>query len=252
MKKFLLSMLTLLGATSVWAQSVTVPATRVAQQRTNVLKVTLSSASETRDLQFDLTLPEGISLADEAGTVLDAAAGHVIQYQAQADGSVRFVVVDALVEEGDPTATSADANTYGKKFTDGVLVEIPVLAAADFTGNPAVAHVTNLYISNDAGQNVSADPANFDFNIIMNLLGDVDENGAVEVTDVLLTADVVLNEGVAPANFKNRGAGNIELNDVINVTDVLGIADIILSGSNPAKEMMEDVEPSFVDTLDPQ
>ena len=112
--------------------------------------------------------------------------------------------------------------------------------------------MTNLYISNDAGYNVSADPANFDFNIIMNLLGDVDENGAVEVTDVLLTADVVLNEGVAPANFKNRGAGNIELNDVINVTDVLGIADIILSGSNPAKEMMEDVEPTFVDTLDPQ
>ena len=253
MKKFLLSMLTLLGATSVWAQSVTVPATRVAQQRTNVLKVTLSSASDTRDLQFDLTLPEGISLVENAGTVLDAAAGHVIQYhQAQTGGPIRFVVVDALVEEGNPTATSADAATYGKKFSNGVLVEIPVLAAADFTGNPAVAHVTNLYISNDAGKNVSADPANFDFNIFMNLLGDVDENGAVEVTDVLLTADVVLNEGVAPANFKNREAGNIELNDVINVTDVLGIADIILSGSNPAKEMMEDVEPSFVDTLDPQ
>ena len=245
MKKFLLSMLTLLGATSVWAQSVTVPDTRVAQQRTNVLQVTLSSASDTRDLQFDLTLPTGITLADEAGTVLDAAAGHVIQYQAQADGSVRFVVVDALVEEGDPTATSADAATYGKKFSDGVLVEIPVLAAADFTGNPAVAHVTNLYISNDAGQNVSADPAAFDFNIIMNLLGDVNEDGVVDIQDIVFVIRKVQKESPAPFNM---GAADIDNEGNIDVQDVVGIVDIIqdTTPSSPAKAFVEeysDIEP---------
>lgn len=238
-------MLTLLGATSVWAQSVTVPATRVAQQRTNVLQVTLSSASDTRDLQFDLTLPTGITLADEAGTVLDAAAGHVIQYQAQADGSVRFVVVDALVEEGDPTATSADAATYGKKFSDGVLVEIPVLAAADFTGNPAVAHVTNLYISNDAGQNVSADPAAFDFNIIMNLLGDVNEDGVVDIQDIVFVIRKVQKESPAPFNM---GAADIDNEGNIDVQDVVGIVDIIqdTTPSSPAKAFVEeysDIEP---------
>lgn len=232
-------MLTLLGATSVWAQSVSVPATRVAQQRTNVLQVTLSSASDTRDLQFDLTLPTGITLADEAGTVLDAAAGHVIQYQAQADGSVRFVVVDALVEEGNPTATSADAATYGKKFSDGVLVEIPVLAAADFTGNPAVAHVTNLYISNDAGQNVSADPAAFDFNIIMNLLGDVNEDGDVDIQDIVTLISKIQKESPNPFN---TGAADVYLDKSYDVQDVVGIVDIIQTktpSSSSAKEFVE-------------
>lgn len=239
MKKFLLSMLTLLGATSVWAQSVSVPDTRVAQQRTNVLKVTLSSASDTRDLQFDLTLPEGISLVENAGTVLDAAAGHVIQYQAQADGSIRFVVVDAIVDYDDPDATSADAATYGKKFSEGVLVEIPVLAAADFDGNPAVAQVTNLYISNDAGQNVSADPANFEFNIIMNLLGDVNEDGAVDVQDIVCVIGDIQQE--TPTVF-NRGAADIDNEGNIDVQDVVGIVDIIQTKtpSSSAKEFVDE------------
>lgn len=235
-------MLTLLGATSVWAQTVSVPDIRVAQQRTNVLQVTLSSANDTRDLQFDLTLPTGITLADEAGTVLDAAAGHVIQYQAQADGSVRFVVVDALVEEGDPTATSADANTYGKKFTEGVLVEIPVLAAADFTGNPPVAHVTNLYISNDAGYNVSADPANFDFNIFMNLLGDVNEDGDVDIQDIVTLISKIQKESPNPFN---TGAADVYLDKSYDVQDVVGIVDIIQTktpSSSSAKEFVEEVE----------
>lgn len=239
MKKFLLSMLTLLGATSVWAQSVSVPDTRVAQQRTNVLQVTLTGANANRDLQFDLTLPEGISLVEDAGTILDAAAGHVVQYQAQADGSVRFVVVDALVEEGNPTATSADAATYGKKFSDGVLVEIPVLAAADFTGNPAVAHVTNLYISNDAGQNVSADPAAFDFNIIMNLLGDVNEDGDVDIQDIVTLISKIQKESPNPFN---TGAADVYLDKSYDVQDVVGIVDIIQTktpSSSSAKEFVE-------------
>lgn len=232
-------MLTLLGATSVWAQSVSVPDTRVAQQRTNVLQVTLTGANANRDLQFDLTLPEGISLVEDAGTILDAAAGHVVQYQAQADGSVRFVVVDALVEEGNPTATSADAATYGKKFSDGVLVEIPVLAAADFTGNPAVAHVTNLYISNDAGQNVSADPAAFDFNIIMNLLGDVNEDGDVDIQDIVTLISKIQKESPNPFN---TGAADVYLDKSYDVQDVVGIVDIIQTktpSSSSAKEFVE-------------
>ena len=233
-------MLTLLGATSVWAQSVTVPDTRVAQQRTNVLKVTLSSASDTRDLQFDLTLPTGISLVENGGTVMDAAAGHVIQYQAQTDGSIRFVVVDAIVDYDDPTATSADAATYGKKFSEGVLVEIPVLAAADFDGNPAVAQVTNLYISNDDGQNVSADPANFEFNIIMNLLGDVNEDGDVDIQDIVTLISKIQKESPNPFN---TGAADVYLDESYDVQDVVGIVDIIQeSPISSAKEFVEEVE----------
>ena len=237
-------MLALLSMGSVFAQDFTVPDARVVTARKGVLQVKLTSETTYRDLQFDLQLPEGISLVNAAATpespdvtnVKVGAEGHVIAYNAVEGGKVRFAIYDP---------------TDGKTFTKDVLIEIPVQASEEFTED-AIAHVTDMVASSNDDAATSNTISAFDFKIILNLLGDVDENGAVEVTDVLLTADVVLNEGVAPANFKNRGAGDIELNDVINVTDVLGIADIILSGSNSAKEMMEDVEPSFVDTLDPQ
>lgn len=252
MKKFLLSMLTLLGATSVWAQSFSGPDTRVVPQRTNVLQVTLTGANANRDLQFDLTLPEGISLVENAGTVMDAAAGHVIQYQTQTDGSIRFVVVDALVEEGDPNATSADANTYGKQFSNGVLVEIPVLAAEGFDATeetPAKANVTNLYISKEDGTEFSKTPLSFDINLIMNLLGDVNEDGKVNVTDIMAVASRIKGTPTTPFN---EGAANYNNDAAINVTDIMGIATIIKGGSAIVGAKAFVVEIPIEDTLDPQ
>ena len=245
-------MLTLLGATSVWAQSFSGPDTRVVPQRTNVLQVTLTGANANRDLQFDLTLPTGISLVENGGTVMDAAAGHVIQYQAQTDGSIRFVVVDAIVDYDDPTATSADANTYGKQFSDGVLVEIPVLAAEGFDATaeaPAKANVTNLYISKEDGTEFSSTPLSFDINLIMNLLGDVNEDGKVNVTDIMAVASRI--KGVAQTPF-NEGAANYNNDTAINVTDIMGIATIIKGGSTSVGAKAFVVEIPIEDTLDPQ
>lgn len=250
MKNFLLSMLTLLGATSVWAQSFSGPDTRVVPQRTNVLQVTLTGANANRDLQFDLTLPPGISLVEDAGTVMDVAAGHVVQYhQAQAGGPIRFVVVDALVEEGDPAATSADAETYGKQFSDGVLVEIPVRAAEGFDATaetPAKANVTNLYISKEDGTEFSKTPLSFDINLIMNLLGDVNEDGDVDVTDIMAVANRIQKVETSPFN---EGAADITNEGDIDVTDIMGIANIIQGIGNAKVYRME---LNIEDTLDPQ
>jgi hypothetical protein len=243
MKKGLLTMLALLSIGSVFAQDYSVPDARVVTSRQGVLKVQLSSTTPYRDLQFDLTLPTGISLVTEsvspdspdATNVKEAATGHVIAYNPVGDNAVRFAVYD-----------QANGNT----FSDGVLIEIPVQASDAFTAD-AVANVTNLVTSDAEAKSYAKD--SFNFNIKLNLLGDVDENDRVEVTDILLTADYILNEFVAPNNFKNIGAANVENNNIINVTDILGIADIILSGSgsSSAKEMKKE-EVSFVDTLDPQ
>ena len=246
-------MLTLLGATSVWAQSFSGPDTRVVPQRTNVLQVTLTGANANRDLQFDLTLPEGISLVEDAGTVMDAAAGHVVQYhQAQDGGPIRFVVVDALVESDDQSATSADPNTYGKQFSNGVLVEIPVLAAEGFDATeetPAKANVTNLYISKEDGTEFSKTPLSFDINLIMNLLGDVNEDGKVNVTDIMAVASRIKGTPTTPFN---EGAANYNNDAAINVTDIMGIATIIKGGSAIVGAKAFVVEIPIEDTLDPQ
>jgi len=166
------------------------------------------------------------------------AEGHVIAYNAVDGGKVRFAVYDPK---------------DGKTFTKNVLIEIPVQASDKFTAD-ATAQVSGMVASSDDAAATSNKIDGFPFNIKVNFLGDVDENNKVEVTDILLTADYILNNFVAPANFKNKGAADVESNDAINVTDILGIADIILSGTaNGAKAaMMEESEPNFVDTLEAQ
>lgn len=237
MKKGLLTMLALLSMGSVFAQDFTVPDARVVTARKGVLQVKLTSETTYRDLQFDLALPTGISLVTEAASpespdvtnVKAGAEGHVIAYNAVEDGKVRFAVYDP---------------NEGKTFTTDVLIEIPVQASEEFTAD-AVAHVSGLVASDADAKSLAKD--NFDFNIIMNLLGDVNEDGKVNVTDILAVASRIKGTSTTPFN---EGAANYNNDASINVTDILGIAAIIKGGSASAKAFS--VEIPIEDTLDPQ
>ncbi len=237
MKKGLLTMLALLSMGSVFAQDYSGPDARVVTARKGVLKIQLSSTTTYRDLQFDLTLPTGISLVTEsvspespdATNVKEGAAGHVIAYNAVGDNAVRFAVYD-------------QAN--GNAFTDGVLIEIPVQASDAFTAND-VANVTNVVTSDNYAKSYAKNA--FDINILVNLLGDVNEDGSVNVTDIMAVASRI--KGVATTPF-NEGAADWTDDTEINVTDIMGIAGYIKTNTGNAKAY--NIEVAFEDTLDPQ
>lgn len=251
MKKGLLTMLALLSMGSMLAQDFSGPDARVVTARKGVLKVQLSSTTSYRDLQFDLTLPQGITLVTESVSpetpdktnVKEGATGHVIAYNpVGTEGNVvRFAVYD---------------QTNGNAFTDGVLIEIPVQATDAFTAND-VANVTNVVTSDVDAKSYGKD--DFNINILVNLLGDVNEDNNVNVTDVLTTAEFVLvNEDITKVpDMKNLGAADVDGGNVINVTDVVGIAGIAMefTGNTPAlgaKPALKDANIAVEDTLDPQ
>lgn len=251
MKKGLLTMLALLSMGSVFAQDFTVPDARVVTARKGVLQVKLTSETTYRDLQFDLALPTGISLVTEAASpespdvtnVKAGAEGHVIAYNAVEDGKVRFAVYDP---------------TEGKTFTQNVLIEIPVQASEAFTAD-AQAIVSGMVASSNDVAATSNSMSGFNFNIKVNLLGDVNEDDKVNVTDVLTTAEYVLvNEDLSKVtDMKNLGAADVDGGNVINVTDVVGIADIAMEfvGDTPAsgaKPAFKETSVAIEDTLDPQ
>lgn len=239
MKKGLLTMLALLSMGSVFAQDFSGPDAKVVTSRKGVLKVQLSSTTSYRDLQFDLALPSGITLVTEsvspetpdATNVKEAAAGHVIAYNpVGTEGNVvRFAVYD---------------QTGGNSFTDGVLIEIPVQATDAFTAN-AVANVTNVVTSDALAVSYAKD--SFDISILVNLLGDVNEDGKVNVTDIMAVASRI--KGVETTPF-NEGAADYTNDEKVNVTDIMGIATIIKSGSAGAKAFV--VEIPIENMLDPQ
>jgi hypothetical protein len=137
-----------------------------------------------------------------------------------------------------------------------VLIEIPVQATDAFTAND-VANVTNVVTSDVDAKSYGKD--DFNINILVNLLGDVNEDNNVNVTDVLTTAEFVLvNEDITKVpDMKNLGAADVDGGNVINVTDVVGIAGIAMefTGNTPAsgaKPALKDSNIVVEDTLDPQ
>ncbi len=224
-------MLALLSMGSVFAQDFTFPDARVVTSRKGVLQVKLTSETTYRDLQFDLQLPKGISLVKAAATpeepdvanVKVGAEGHVIAYNAVDGGKVRFAVYDP---------------SKGKTFTKDVLIEIPVQASEEFTED-AIAHVTDMVASSDDAAATSNKIGGFPFNIKVNFLGDVNEDGDVDIQDIVTLISKIQKESPNPFN---TGAADVYLDESYDVQDVVGIVDIIQTktpSSSSAKEFVE-------------
>ena len=180
MKKGLLTMLALLSmGSSAFAQTVNVPTVvrkagevkevSVVANRQGTVKIELQGGANYRDLQFDITLPDGITLADETnGGSVAIETDHAVGFATQtAIGAVRFVLYSET----------------GAKLSDAILLEIPVTVANTFTGTQP-ATLTNVLTSNDeATTSIAIADGNFNFRAC--LLGDVNDNGEVNLTDAV-------------------------------------------------------------------
>jgi len=229
MKKGLLTMLALLSMGSVYAQDFTFPDARVVTANTTrqgVVQVKLNSTNVYRDLQFDLTLPDGITLVTEsvspetpdATNVKEGATGHVIAYNpVGTEGNVvRFAVYD---------------QTNGNSFSNDVLIEIPVKFATGKT--TGVATIDNLIASNATAESIPQNEDPFNFNII--LLGDVDADGVVDVQDIVTLISKIQREDPSPFIGIAADFDGDELYDVQDITGIVGVIQGD-TGSSPAKK----------------
>lgn len=208
MKKFLLSMLTCCVCAGAWAQgtagSLNVPTvmrnvegTPTAKnqvivvkggERQGVIKIKLADSNACRDMQFDLTLPEGITLAEaptdaEPVKMVEATdANHVLFYALDGQ-TVKIAVVDkvAALDANVVAGEVENATSYGQYLANDIVFELPIAVASTFEGVKD-ATIANLAFTDDAA---TADIAGADatFGIDALLLGDVNDNGEVNLTD---------------------------------------------------------------------
>ena len=246
MKKGLLTMLALLSiGSSAFAQTVNVPTVvrkagevkevSVVANRQGTVKIELQGGANYRDLQFDITLPEGITLADETnGGSLAIETDHAVGFATQtASGAVRFVLYSET----------------GAKLSDAVLLEIPVDVAESFTGTQP-ATLTNVLTSNDAAD-TSIGIAEGNFNFRACLLGDVDDSGEVDLTD----ASVLVYKyfGTTPSVFVDEVA-YVNNDEVIDLTDASSVVYLYFGNSSSAKDAFveEDIVKEDFNDLDPE
>ena len=250
MKKSLLTMLALLSmGSSAFAQgTINVPTvTRnvegeltgvkevsVVASRQGTVKIELQNNADYRDLQFDITLPEGITLADaENGGTVKIATDHAVGFATQTEtGAVRFVLY----------------SENAAKLSNAILLEIPVAVAESFTGTQP-ATLTKVLTSNDAAESIEI--ANANFNVRAVLLGDVNDSGTVTNADQVAIVMYLLDEPSTPFVFE---AADMEYNaakpNEITNADAISLADKLLSTS--AKAFMgEDVESDVETEIEP-
>lgn len=189
---------------------------------TVVIPVSLTNAAEVTAFQTDLYLPEGFELQDI--TMSDRKADHELTMNPRADGSVRLLCYSMSL--------APFAGNEGELFYITVLV--PSLPAPTEPGSAAT---IDYIVELKKNLLTVADPANDTYvelrcanttgkiTVWTYLPGDVNGDGKVTITDVVLTASYILGNNPDPFIFS---AADMNGDGEISVTDVVLIARLVL------------------------
>ena len=210
----------------------------VVENRQAKVKIELTNFTNYRDLQFDLTLPGGITVVSEVVgeneviQVETAKTSHKVAANALASNKVRFVVYNEGNVEGDNVI----------KLGDGIIVEIPVNVAEGFSGSQT-ATLDNIFTSNDdAIESIKIGNGTFNFRAC--LLGDVTDDGAVNMGDA--QAITFHSLGATPSVFIQE-VGDVEENTKVDMGDAQRITFNFLDSSAKEAIFVEDVNENELD-----
>jgi len=174
------------------------------------LVVSITEGALMTALQFNLALPEGVTLAESDITLGTATDGHTLCVEPLENGDMLFVLY------------SLDLNT----FMDGELLRIPITA-----DNIETVSNGNLYMVRTATTEAESHTCE-DVTVSMevtdlDLLGDVNNDGTVDISDYIGVANHIL--GNTPEGF-NETAADVNNDGAIDISDYIGVANIILTG----------------------
>ena len=172
-----------------------------------VVSLNLVEGNTMTALQFNLALPEGITMSESYVTLGTATNGHTLNVETLANGDHLFVLY------------SMNLNS----FKSGELLRIPVKV-----DNVATSANGKLYtIRTATADAVSHACADVSFTAKNYELGDVNGDGKVSVTDVGMMISYILQTN--PAGF-NKDAADMNGDGKVSVTDVGLAITKILSG----------------------
>jgi hypothetical protein len=192
-------------------------------------------------LQFQITLPEGISIRQNEDEEYDITKTSRVSNQTyyctqQKDGSYLVLVMSMSMA---PIAGH-----------DGTILEIGIVCDEEVEPGEYDVNFSEISISTiDRGTIVGVRPLPFTSKVKVRQfdMGDVDGNNRINVTDVMLVVNHIL--GYDSQIFMKEFA-DLDFNQHIDVTDVMRIVQIILNQSTSTPQPSEE-EPSVSTSLAP-
>lgn len=134
------------------------------KEKTGTIQIELKNSEGYRDLQFDLTLPEGVSFAAEEGEAVGTSAitSHVMGY---GENTNRFVLY----------------SESGASLPETILLKIPVKVADVTTLEGKKATLSGILTSDNDAHSISLAQVEPPFRVMK--LGDVNDDGDVNMAD---------------------------------------------------------------------
>ncbi|MBO5748112.1 MAG: Ig-like domain-containing protein, partial [Muribaculaceae bacterium] len=185
--------------------------------------------------QCDIYLPDGISIATIDGEYdinlsSRAKSSHSLSCVEQSDGSIRLLCY------------SMSLATFSGN--EGELFDINFDISKEIEGEYQVL-IGNIVLT-DKVQNEYKSSTTIDFNVKAYVPADVNNDGSINVTDVVATASYILGLDTKKFIFE---AADMNKDGVINVTDIVGIASIILNGGTASNVSSQRCAPNSSDVI---
>lgn len=180
-----------------------------------VIPVTLTNEDEITSFQTDIYLPDGFEIVQENGAYdIELSQrknkSHVIMANDYADNVVRVLCY----------------TPNGKPFigNDGELFHITVKVPKDINGSFPII-LKNTFLTKRTEEEISIDDAICNLTVYSYIPGDVNDNGTITVTDIVVTAKHILNYNPDPFVFL---AADMNTDGRITVTDIVKIAQLVM------------------------
>ena len=188
------------------------------------LSIRMKNAVSIRGFQFDLYLPDGVTVVKSAkgkivGSLSDGRLPeddeHTLTLSEQSDGAIRFLC----------------GSLYDETFTgnDGEIATLSVKIAENMAdGNYAIILKDIKMTETDINNYYQTDQVKSTLTITSYTSGDINGDGKVDVSDYIGIANHIM--GSTPEGFVVKAA-DVNEDGLIDVSDYIGVANIILTGS---------------------
>ncbi|MGM9686648.1 MAG: MBG domain-containing protein [Bacteroidaceae bacterium] len=200
-----------------------------------VLPIELTNEEDITALQLKLILPPHVTIATNAkGRNLIAKTErdeyHTLSCNQQDDGSYIILLYSTDVDliEGN----------------SGSVIDVTLDIDGEIEEGVYPITLSSITLTRENGSKIYPADATINITISDGLLGDADNDGTVDVADIVVVANYILTNGETPIAFSNA---DVDGDGIIDVADIVGIANIILNGGNSGVKARE-----AQDMIDPQ
>ena len=180
-----------------------------------VIPVNMKNKTGITAFQFDLYLPEGMTIAEEDGEPmieLDAArktSSHSVSSSQLADGATRIVAYSSgnkLFANNDGTVVNITINVPSNMELKDYTLTLKEITLADATENEYYTDIQTSKIT------------------VANIMGDANMDEKVNISDVVAVVNYILERNPAKFDFAAAdvsGDGNIRMGDVVGIVNII-------------------------------